>query len=74
MDAKQLVQLALRGSAHLEPYAILLVRLALGLFFAISGVNKLFVPARRQTMFETLVKAHVPLPHLMSFSCRPSNS
>jgi putative oxidoreductase len=27
----------------LEQYAILLVRVSLGLFFAISGANKLFV-------------------------------
>ena len=67
MVAKQLVQFALRGSPHFEPYAILLVRFALGLFFAISGANKLFVSARRQTMLETLVKANVPLPHLMTY-------
>ena len=37
MDWKWLVQFALLGSSDLEPYAILLVRVSLGLFFAISG-------------------------------------
>ena len=64
MDWKQL---PLLGSSSLEPYAILLVRVSLGLFFAISGANKLFVAGRRQTMYETLVQAKVPFPHLMSY-------
>ena len=67
MDWKRLVQFALLGSSDLEQYAILLVRDSLGLFFAISGANKLFVASRTQTMYETLVKAKVPLPHLMTY-------
>jgi len=46
VDWKRLVQLALLGSSDLEEYAVLLVRVSLGLFFAISGANKLF--CRRQ--------------------------
>jgi putative oxidoreductase len=67
MDWKGLVQFALLGSTDLEQYAMLLVRLSLGLFFAISGTNKLFVAGRRQTMYETLVEAKVPFPHLMTY-------
>jgi putative oxidoreductase len=67
MDWRRLVQFALLGSIDLEPYAILLVRVSLGLFFAISGANKLFVAGSRQTMYETLVKAKVPLPRLMAY-------
>ena len=67
MDWKRLVQFALLGSIDLEPYAILLVRVSLGLFFAISGANKLFVAGSRQTMYETLVKAKVPFPRLMTY-------
>jgi putative oxidoreductase len=67
MDWKWLVQFALLGSSDLEPYAILLIRVSLGLFFAISGANKLFVAGSRQTMYETLVKAKVPFPHLMTY-------
>jgi putative oxidoreductase len=36
-------------------------------FFAITGANKLFVAASKQTMYETLVQAKVPFPHLMTF-------
>jgi putative oxidoreductase len=43
MDWKGLVQFALMGNANLEQYAILLVRVSIGLFFVISGANKLFV-------------------------------
>jgi putative oxidoreductase len=67
VEWKRLVQLALLGSSDLEQYAILLVRISLGLFFAISGANKLFVTGRTQTMYETLVKAKVPFPHLMTY-------
>ncbi len=66
MDWKRLGQLGLLGSADLEQYAVLLVRVLLGLFFAISGANKLFVAARTKTMYETLVAARVPFPHLMT--------
>src|ERR1700722_10817523 len=67
MAWKQLVQFGLLGNSDLEPYAILLVRVSLGLFFAISGAKKLFVAGSRQTMYETLVEAKVPLPHLMTY-------
>ena len=67
MDWKRLVQFALLGSSDLEQYAILLVRVSLGLFFAISGANKLFVAGSAQTMYETLVEAKVPFPHLMTY-------
>ena len=67
MDWKRLVQFALLGSSDLEQYATLLVRVSLGLFFAISGVNKLLVAGSTQTMYETLVKAKVPFPRLMTY-------
>jgi putative oxidoreductase len=67
MDWKRLVQFALLGSSDFEQYAILLVRVSIGLFFAISGANKLFVAGSRQTMYETLVKAKVPFPRLMTY-------
>ncbi len=67
MDWKRLVQFALLGSSGWEPYAILLVRVSLGLFFAISGANKLFVAASKQTMYETLVKAKVPFPRQTAY-------
>jgi putative oxidoreductase len=66
-DWTWLVQFGLLGSSDLEQYAILLVRVSLGLFFAISGANKLFVGGNTQAMYETLVKAKVPFPRLMTY-------
>ena len=67
MDWKRLAQFVLLGSSDLEQYAILLVRVSIGLFFAISGARKLFLAGNRQTMYETLVRAEVPFPHLMTY-------
>jgi putative oxidoreductase len=62
MDWKRLVEFALQGSGDFEQYAILLVRVAIGLFFAISGANKLFVAGGTKPVYDTLVKAKVPFP------------
>ena len=67
MDWRQLVQFALLGSSGLEQYAILLVRVSLGLFFAISGANKLFVAGGTKPVYETLVKANVPFPRQTAY-------
>jgi putative oxidoreductase len=67
MDWKRLVQFALQGSSDLEQYAILLVRVSLGLFFAISGANKLFVAGGTKPVYETLVKAKVPFPRQTAY-------
>jgi putative oxidoreductase len=67
VDWKRLVQFALLGSRDLEPYAILLVRVSLGLFFAISGGNKLFSAGGTKQVYETLVKAKVPFPQQTAY-------
>jgi putative oxidoreductase len=67
VDWKRLVQFALLGSSDLEQYAILLVRVSLGLFFGISGANKLLVAGGTKPVYETLVKAKVPFPHQMAY-------
>src|ERR1700735_3541676 len=67
MDWKRLIEFGLLGSSDLEQYAVLLVRVSIGLFFAISGAKKLFVAGSRRTMYETLVGAKVPFPHLMTY-------
>ncbi len=67
MDWKRLVQFALQGSGDLEQYAILLVRVSIGLFFAISGGNKLFVPGGTKPVYETLVQAKVPFPQQTAY-------
>ncbi len=67
MDWKRLVQFALQGSSGLEQYAILLIRVSIGLFFAISGANKLFVTGGTKPVYETLLKAKVPFPHQTAY-------
>jgi putative oxidoreductase len=67
MDWKRLVQFALLGSGAFEQYAVLLVRVAIGLFFAISGANKLFVAGGTKPVYDTLVKAKVPFPRQTAY-------
>src|SRR5438046_629861 len=67
MDGKGLVQFALMGNGHLEQYAILLVRVSIGLFFAISGANKLFVAGGTKPVYDTLVKAKIPFPRQTAY-------
>jgi putative oxidoreductase len=67
MDWKRLVQFALQGSSDLEQYAIVLVRVSLGLFFAITGANKLFVAGAMKAIHETLVKSKVPFPQQTAY-------
>ena len=67
MDWKRLVEFALLGSNDLEQYAILLVRVSIGLFFAISGANKLFVAGGTKPVYDTLVKAKIPFPQLTAY-------
>ena len=67
MDWKRLIQFVLWGSSSFEEYAILLVRISIGLFFAISGANKLFVAGGTKPVYETLVKAGVPFPRQTAY-------
>ena len=67
MDWKWLVHFALQDNSDLEQYAILLVRVSIGLFFAISGGNKLFVAGGTKPVYETLVKAKVPFPRQTAY-------
>src|SRR6202162_282175 len=67
VDWKRLVHFALLGSSDLEQYAILLARVSIGLFFAISGANKLFVAGGTKPVYETLVKAKVPFPRQTAY-------
>ncbi len=67
MDWKRLVEFALLGSSDLEQYAILLVRVSIGVFFAISGANKLFTAGGMKAVYDTLVQAKVPFPRQTAF-------
>src|SRR6201988_5369162 len=67
MDWKRLLEFALQGSSHLEQHAILLIRVSIGLFFAISGANKLFVAGGTKPVYETLVEAKAPFPQQLAY-------
>ena len=67
MDWKRLIELALLGNGGLEQYAILLVRVSIGLFFAISGANKLFAAGGTKPVYDTLVKAKAPFPRQLAY-------
>src|SRR5271166_5572510 len=67
MDWKRLIQFVLLGSGDLEQYAILLVRISIGLFFAISGGNKLFSAGGIKPVYDTLVAAKIPFPRQTAY-------
>jgi putative oxidoreductase len=67
MNWKRLVEFALLGSSDWEQYAILLVRVSIGLFFAISGANKLFSAGGTKPVYDTLVQAKIPFPQLTAY-------
>ena len=67
MKLSQLVRSFLLGSRSWEEFAILLARISLGVFFAISGGNKLFVASRTRQLYETLAGAGIPIPHFMTY-------
>src|ERR1700691_1103357 len=66
-DWKRLIEFTLLGNGDLEQYAILLVRVSIGLFFAISGGNKLFTAGGTKQVYDTLVKAKVPFPRQTAY-------
>ncbi|MEE8270769.1 MAG: DoxX family protein [Alphaproteobacteria bacterium] len=61
-----MITLVLQGDKRWEWAPILLARVSLGLFFAISGGNKLFVPERHDGLIETFIEAGIPFPEFMS--------
>jgi putative oxidoreductase len=67
VDWKRLAEFALRGNGDWEQYAILLVRVSIGLFFAISGANKLFVAGGTKPVYDTLVTAKAPFPRQLAY-------
>jgi len=67
MKPGELIRSFLLGSRSWEQFSILLARISLGVFFAISGGNKLFVASRTRQMYETLARAGIPLPHFMTY-------
>ena len=58
-ESLDLIRPALLGNPAWEQFSILLARVSLGIFFAISGGNKLLVPSRTRQMYETLTGAGI---------------
>src|SRR5205809_1014169 len=67
MKPCELIRSVLLGNRSWEQFPILLARISLGVFFAISGGNKLFVTSRTRQMYETLAGAGIPFPHFMTY-------
>jgi putative oxidoreductase len=57
------IQSAIATLRAAEWIPITAVRILIGLFFAISGATKLFVPAQFATMERTITESHIPFPH-----------
>lgn len=66
MKLEPLIRAALLGNRSLEEFAALLARVSLGVFFAISGGNKLFVATHAEQMYTTLAAAGIPNAHFMA--------
>jgi putative oxidoreductase len=67
VDWKHLIEFALLGNSSVEQFAILVVRVSIGLFFAISGGNKLFLPGGTKPVYQTLVQAKAPFPKQLAY-------
>ena len=67
MKADALMRFIVSGNRSLEEFAVLLARISLGIFFAISGGNKLFVASQYNLMYKTISNAGIPFPHVMAY-------
>ena len=67
MKADALMRFILSGNRSLVEVAVLLARVSMGVFFAISGGNKLFVAAEYKLMYETITGAGIPFPYVMTY-------
>jgi putative oxidoreductase len=67
MKPYESIRSLLLGRRSWEQFAILLARVSLGVFFAVSGGNKLFVATRTRQMYETLIAAGTPFPQFMTW-------
>ena len=61
-----LLRLVLQGDRRWEWLPVLVARVSLGAFFAISGWNKLFQEENRASLVETMIEAGIPFPEFMS--------
>ncbi len=67
MKADALIRFMVLGNRSWEEFAVLLARISLGVFFAISGGNKLFVAAHAREMYKTIAAVGIPFAHVMAY-------
>lgn len=67
MKVDALMRFMLSGNRSLEEAGVFLARVLLGVFFAISGGNKLFVASQYKIMYETIAGAGIPFPDFMTY-------
>src|SRR5437667_5947346 len=67
MKPCELIRSVLLGNRSWEQFPILLANVSLGMFFAISEGNKLFIASHTRQMYETLAGAGIPFPHFMTY-------
>jgi putative oxidoreductase len=67
MKADALMRFLLAGNRSLEEFPVLLARISLGVFFAISGGNKIFFASQYKVMYETIAGAGIPFPQFMTY-------
>ena len=60
----QPIAIILQGDNRWAWAPILLARVSLGLFFSISGWNKLFVEKNREALLEVMLEIGIPFPEL----------
>lgn len=64
--AKYLARIVLQGEPKWEWFPVLLARVSMGLFFAISGWNKLFTVAHWKGLLAGMIATGLPFPKLMA--------
>ena len=57
-----LIKIILTGERRWEWLPILVARVSLGLFFAVSGYNKLFVPEKHADLIQLMTEIGLPFP------------
>ena len=62
----KVMKIALTGARHWEWLPVLVARVSLGLFFAGSGYNKLFIPEKHTGLIELMAEIGMPLPEFMA--------
>src|ERR1044071_4495673 len=66
MNAEAGMRFMLCGNRALQEGTVFLARISLGVFFAISGGNKLLFTSHYDLMYETIA-AGIPFPHFMAY-------